>query len=77
MTDRCMEDVEWEYPLVSDAPEAAGIFSIKEYIQIRRATISAQVVCRTICELCTVVERIPGYSRLMRCWDQDVGREEE
>ena len=43
-----MEDVEWEYPLVSDAPEAAGIFPIKEYIQIRRATISAQVVCQTI-----------------------------
>ena len=34
MTDQCTEVREWEYPPVADALEYAGIWPIKEYIQI-------------------------------------------
>ena len=40
-------------PLVDDAMEAAGLWSIKEYIRIWQATIVVQVACRPIYELCT------------------------
>ena len=35
MTDRRMEDVEWECPLVADALEAYGIWHMKKYIHRR------------------------------------------
>ena len=77
MTDRHAEDGEWEYPTVADTMEAAGLWTIKEYIQRRQATIAAQVTCRKIYEASTGAELILGSSRMMRWWEQDVGREEE
>ena len=50
---RRADNGEWEYPLVDDAMESAGLCLIKEYIQRRQATIAAQVACRIIYELCT------------------------
>ena len=40
MTDQCTEVREWEYPPVADALEYAGIWPIKEYIQILQAIIA-------------------------------------
>ena len=57
---------EWEYPLVVEAMEAAGIHPIGAYIRRRHATISERVACRHIYELCTEAERIPGTSRMVR-----------
>ena len=68
---------EWEWSLVAEALEAAGLWTIKEYIQLRQVTVAAQVDCRTIYELCMGAERMPVTSRFMYWWDQDVGREVE
>ena len=77
MMDRHTEYGEWEYPPVADALEDAGIFPIKEYIKIWKATITSQVAFRTIYELCAGVEQMPGSICLTRWWNQDVGPEEE
>ena len=37
----------------------------------------AHIACWTIYELCKGVDKIPGSSRLMIWWEQDVGRELE
>ena len=76
MTDCYKEDGEWEYPLVADAVEAAGICPIKEYIHIWKATIAAQVACKKIYDVCTGAERTPEYSQIMKWWYQDMVREE-
>ena len=44
---------EWEWPLLVEALETAGIWPIKEYIQQRQATIAVQVDRRPIYEICT------------------------
>ena len=58
-----------------DVLKAVWIYNIKEYIQIRQVLIAAQVACRPIYDMCTEVEWMLGSSRMMRWWDQDVGRE--
>ena len=77
MTSRCTEEKEWEYLPVTDVMEAERIWTIKEYIQRRQATIAAEVDLMPIYEMCTGAEHIPGSIRMMRWWDQDMGREEE
>ena len=62
MIDWRMEDVYWNYPLVDDALEYTGIYTIKGYIQKPQAIIAAQVACRPIYKICTRVERMLGYS---------------
>ena len=62
---------------MADALEAMGLWPIKEYIQIWQSTIADQVDFCQIYELVTGAEQILGSSKLMRWWDQDVGREEE
>ena len=41
-------DGEWEWTPVDDSLETAGIWTIKEYIQRRQATIEVQVDFQTI-----------------------------
>ena len=65
---------EWERPLVAEALETAELWTIKEYIHQRQAAVVGQVVCWTIYELCTGAEGMPGTSKFMRWWEQDVGR---
>ena len=55
---------EWQWPPVSEALDTA-------------ATVSAQVACWPIYDLCTGEERMPGTIRFMWWWDQDVGKEVE
>ena len=62
---------------MDDSLDTSGIWPIKEYIQSIQSTIVAQVDCRIIYEMCTGAERIRGYSRFIRWWDQDLGQEEE
>ena len=66
---------EWEWPPVGNTLETAG--PIKEYVQRSKSKMVEQVDFCTIYKMCTGAERIPGYSRFMRCWDQDVGQEVE
>ena len=71
MTAQRAEDRDWEYPPVDNAMESAGLWTIKEYIQIRQENMAEQVACWTIYELCTRVEWMPGSSWMMRRWNQD------
>ena len=58
---------------MDDALETSRIWTIKEYIQCRKATIVAQVACWPIYEMCNGAYMIPGSSRFMRWWDQGMG----
>ena len=60
---------------VEEALEAAGLWSIKNYIWRRQATISEYIDNRPIYELFTDPERIMVSSRLLRWWDKDLTRE--
>ena len=62
---------------MAEALEATGLWQMKDYIWRRKATIVEYIVNRPIYELCTGVDQIPGLSRFMRCWDQDLNSEEE
>ena len=53
MTAKCGAGGEWEYPLVVEAMETAGIQPIEVYIMRRQAKIAERVTCRYIYELCT------------------------
>ena len=77
MTAQCAEEGEWEYPPMANVMESEGLWYIKKYIQIRKATIVVQVAFRKIYELCNGVEWMPGSSHMMRWWGQDLGRKEE
>ena len=77
MKDRRAEDGDWEYLPVADSMEEEGLWKIKVYIQIRQATIAAQVAFWKVYEMCTRSERMPGYGRMMKWWDQDVGSKEK
>ena len=68
---------EWEYLLVVEAMEAAGIHPIRVYIRRRQATIVERVTCHPIYDLFTETERMPGTSRLVQWWDQDAVNEPE
>ena len=64
-------------PTVSETLDTYGLWPIKEYIKRIKETLSSQVVCRPIYELCTGEYRMAGISKFMRWWEQDVGREVE
>ena len=57
---------EWEYPLVVEEMDAAGLHPIGVYIRRRHVTISERVACLPIYELCTEAERMPGTSWMVQ-----------
>ena len=57
---------EWEYPLVVEAMEDAGLQPIGMYIKRRHTTIAERVACLPVYEIYTEAERIPGTSRIVR-----------
>ena len=68
---------EWEYPLVVAEMEAAGLHPIRDYIRRRQSTIAENVACLPIDEIYSKEEEMPGTSRIVRWWDQDVVNEPE
>ena len=60
------------WPPVAEALETAGLWTIKEYIQHRQATVVDRVTCHPIYELFTVSEQMPVTSNFMWWWYQDV-----
>ena len=77
MTAKSVTDRKCEYPPVVAALEAADLHPIHEYIQIRQNTISENVACHLIYEICNKADRRPGTSQMMRWWYQDVVHEPE
>ena len=74
-TDRWKVDGEREWTLVAYALGISGLWTIKDYIHGRKATIVAHIACRPIYEMCMKADKIPGYIIIMRWRDQDMGRE--
>ena len=65
MTAQNMTGGECEWPPVAEALETAGIWPIKEYIQLSQDTVT-QVSCHPIYELCTEAKWMTGTSKFMR-----------
>ena len=72
-----VEEERWEWPLVAEVLEAAGMWPMKECIRRRKDTIAEYIENLLIYELCTGAERMPVSSRFMRWWDQYLKQEEE
>ena len=70
-------DNQWEYPPIADALEAAGLWTMKEYIRRRQATVEQYIATRPIYQLCTTAETQPGTSRFMRWWQQDHSEDQD
>ena len=57
--------------------DAAGIYPIMEYIGRIQAAIAEKVACHPIYKLCVEAEHMPGTSRMMTWWYQDIVNETE
>ena len=77
MTEKRGAGGEWEYPEVYGAMDAAGIHPIGVYIKSRHTNIAKRVSFCPIYAMCTEAERMPGTSRMVHWWDQDVLNELE
>ena len=77
MTAWRVEEERWEWPLVAEVLEAAGMWPMKECIRRRKDTIAEYIENLLIYELCTGAERMPVLSRLIWWWYQDLKPEEE
>ena len=65
MSDKRGAGGEWEYPLVVEAMEAAGIQPIGVYIRRQQAIIVVMLAFQLLYKLCTEAERILGTSWLV------------
>ena len=77
MTEKRGAGGEWEYHLIVEAMEDAGLHPIGVFIRRRHETILERVACRPIYELCTEAERMPETSRLVQWWYKDTVNEPE
>ena len=77
MTATLGEFREWEYDPEVAAMEAAELQPIREYIRLRQSTIAGKVACCPIYKICVEAELIPGMSRMVSWWYQDVVNEPE
>ena len=57
--------------------ETAGIHPIRGYIRRQQAIIAEKLAFRPIYDICAEAEWMPGTSRMVRWWDQDVVNEPE
>ena len=51
--------------------ESVGVHPIGVCTRRRQVTILERVACRSIYEMCTEADRIPGMIWLVQWWDQD------
>ena len=65
----------WNHPASADVLEAAGLYTVKEYIEVRRQTIAAFIVNRPIFNLCRGGRR-RGSSNRQFWWEQPFDLEE-
>ena len=62
----------WVYPKNEDALAECGLATIREYIDVRRATIARWVVDRSIYTACTEAERQRGSAPRKWWWEQEL-----
>ena len=58
MTARRGNSMEWEWASVDAALEVTGIWTIREYVRMRKAKITEYVAGRKFYELCTGTEKM-------------------
>ena len=66
----------WNYPASTAVLEKAGLYTINEYIQVRRQTIASFIVNRPIFDLCREGGRRRGSSNRQFWWMQSFDLEE-
>ena len=66
------DDGSWTYPSAKDVLEEVGLYTMKEYIEVRRQTIANYIVNRPIFALCTAAERKRGSMPRQFWWEQPI-----
>ena len=66
----------WVYPLSEDVLEAAGLYTVRQYIEVRRQTITAFIMNWPIFDLCQRGVRKRGSSPHQFWWEQTFDLEE-
>ena len=62
----------WFYPKNEDVLEEVGLFTIREYIEVRRQTIADSIVDRPIFKLCLDQESVRGTVPHLWWWEQSM-----
>ena len=62
----------WVYPKNKDVLEEVGLFTIREYIEMRRQTIANTIVDRPIFKLCLDQEPVRGTVPHLWWWEQSI-----
>ena len=62
----------WEYPSSGEVLEKVGLYTIDEYVNVRRNTILRFVSKRPIYELCRGAERMRGTGMRQYWWEQSM-----
>ena len=72
-------DNQWECPPIEEALEEAGLWTMRECIRRRHASVEDCVATRPIHELCLAASPPPGGdgSQPLRWWQQDHAEEED
>ena len=65
-------DGSWVYPSRADTLEECGMKTMREYIDVRRATVAAWVVDRPVYEACVGGERQRGSAPRKWWWEQEL-----
>ena len=62
----------WEYPSSGEVLEKVGLYTIDEYVNVRRNTILRFVSQRPIYELCRGAEQMRGTGMRQYWWEQSM-----
>ena len=66
----------WKFPKTKSVLAAAGLHTIKRYVQVRRARIMRWVDDRPILKLCREAERRRGTTPHLYWWEQPMDLDE-
>ena len=66
----------WKFPKTKTVLTAAGLHTIKHYVQVRRARILRWVEDRPILKLCREAERRRGITPRLYWWEQPMDLDE-
>ena len=66
----------WSYPLSETVLKKAGLYSMAQYIEVRRSTILKYISERPIYALCKEAERRRGTGNRQYWWEQSCALEE-
>jgi len=65
-------DGTWHYPAVDSTLDAAGLYHLSHYIQVRRDSIAAHIATRPIYQQCITAQPASGAPSRLQWWTQRV-----